>query len=276
MGLKAAFEKPAFLEREQRLLASASALREDTSAYLKTAANASVGLDRRLARQWWGGLSLFGEGGSLKDNENEAKAYGVFSPRANLRRDSRNNVLNPSSGSEIEIKLQPFTGFYEEGFNVLAGTIEASFYYAPFRKKGLPDDKLILAARVEGGAMSGAPLRTIPSSMRYYAGGAGLGARLCVSGSGAPRQRGRSPGRPILPDRQPGGAFQSVGAYRDRAVSGRRHGLQGRVPANHRRHGLGARAWACVITRPSALCAWMWPCLCARLRAIRRCRSISA
>lgn len=172
-GLKAAFEKPAFLEREQRLLASASALREDTSAYLKTAANASVGLDRRLARQWWGGLSLFGEGGSLKDNENEAKAYGVFSPRANLRRDSRNNVLNPSSGSEIEIKLQPFTGFYEEGFNVLAGTIEASFYYAPFRKKGLPDDKLILAARVEGGAMSGAPLRTIPSSMRYYAGGAG-------------------------------------------------------------------------------------------------------
>lgn len=172
-GLKAAFEKPAFLEREQRLLASASALREDTSAYLKTAASASVGVDRRLARQWWGGLSLFGEGGSLKDNENEAKAYGVFSPRANLRRDSRNNVLNPSSGSEIEIKLQPFTGFYEESFTVLAGTLEASFYYAPFRKKGRPDDALILAARVEGGAMSGAPLRTIPSSMRYYAGGAG-------------------------------------------------------------------------------------------------------
>lgn len=172
-GLKAAFEKPAFLEREQRLLASASALREDTSAYLKTAANASVGIDRRLARQWWGGLSLFAEGGSLKDNENEAKTYGIFSPRAHLRRDSRNNVLNPSSGSEIEIKLQPFTGFYEEGFNVLAGTVEASFYYAPFRKKGLPDDTLILAARVEGGAMSGAPLRTIPSSMRYYAGGAG-------------------------------------------------------------------------------------------------------
>lgn len=172
-GLKAAFEKPAFLEREQRLLASASALREDTSAYLKTAANASVGIDRRLARQWWGGLSLFAEGGSLKDNENEAKPYGVFSPRANLRRDSRNNVLNPSSGSEIEIKLHPFTGYYEEGFNVLAGTVEASFYYAPFRKKGLPDDTLILAARVEGGAMSGAPLRSIPSSMRYYAGGAG-------------------------------------------------------------------------------------------------------
>ena len=173
-GIKAAFEKPAFLVREQRLLASASALREDTSAYRKMAGNASAGLDRRLARQWWGGISLFVESGSLKDNENSEHPYGVVSPRANLRRDSRNNVLNPSSGSEVEIKLTPFTGFYQESFSAMAGSVAASVYYAPLRDKaGRPDDRLVLAGRVEGGAMAGSALRNIPSSMRYYAGGAG-------------------------------------------------------------------------------------------------------
>ncbi|MGE9984071.1 autotransporter assembly complex protein TamA [Desulfovibrio sp. SGI.169] len=173
-GIRAVFEKPAFLAREQRLLASASALREDTSAYRKMAVNASAGLERRLSRRWWGGLSLFVESGSLKDNENSEHAYGVLSPRANLRRDSRNNVLNPSSGSEVEIRLTPFTGFYQEPFSVMAGSVAASVYYAPMRDKaGRPDDRLVLAGRVEGGAMSGSALRSIPSSMRYYAGGAG-------------------------------------------------------------------------------------------------------
>lgn len=173
-GIRAAFEKPAFLAREQRLLASASALREDTSAYRKMAVSASAGLERRLARRWWGGLGLFVESGSLKDNENSEHAYGVFSPHAHLRRDSRNNVLNPSSGSEVQIKLTPFTGFYQEPFSALAGSVAASVYYAPLRDKaGRPDDRLVLAGRVEGGAMSGSALRSIPSSMRYYAGGAG-------------------------------------------------------------------------------------------------------
>ena len=39
-GIKAAFEKPAFLVREQRLLASGSALREDTEAYKSTSGSA--------------------------------------------------------------------------------------------------------------------------------------------------------------------------------------------------------------------------------------------
>lgn len=172
-GLKAAFEKPAFLMREQRLLASASALREDTSAYLKMAGNASVGLDRRLSRRWWGAVSLFGESGSIKDNEHEAKAYGFLGPQVSVRRDSRNNILNPSDGSEVEIKLKPFSGFYEDAFNVMAGSVAASLYYAPFRDKGLPDDKVVLAGRVEAGGMVGAPLRDIPANLRYYAGGAG-------------------------------------------------------------------------------------------------------
>ena len=172
-GIKAAFEKPAFLVREQRLLGSGSILHEDTKAYKSTSASAAAALERRLSRQWWGSLGLGGQSGSIKEDDREEQFYGYMGPRASVRRDSRNNVLNPTRGSDITLKAHPNSGFYGESFTVMAGSLEASGYYAPFRKDGRPDDKLVLAGRVEAGAMSGAALRNIPGSLRYYAGGAG-------------------------------------------------------------------------------------------------------
>lgn len=172
-GIKAAFEKPAFLVREQRLLASASALRENTEAYKSTAGSASAALERRVSRFWWASLGAGGQSGSIKENDKSEQFYGYIGPKASVRRDSRNNILNPTRGSEITVKANPYTGFYGESFTVMAGSLEASGYYAPFHKDGRPDDKLIMAGRVEAGAMSGAALRNIPGSLRYYAGGAG-------------------------------------------------------------------------------------------------------
>lgn len=172
-GIKALFEKPAFLMPEQRLLASASALHQYTSAYEKTAAGASVGLERRLSRFWSASLEAFGESGELEDNQHGRQGYGVFSPRASIRRDSRDNLLNPSRGSEAVVKLAPFGGFYGQAFTVMAGSIAGNFYYAPFAPSGKDGHRLILAARLEAGGMAGAPLENIPSAMRYYAGGAG-------------------------------------------------------------------------------------------------------
>lgn len=172
-GLKAVFEKPAFMDREQKLLVTGSTLREDTSAYEKIAGSGSGDIERRLSRQWWGSAGLGGESGSIKDNEQDPKGYGFFGPRVGLRRDTRNNILNPSDGSELAVKVKPYTGFYGESFNVMTGVVSASGYYAPFRKDGLPDDKLVLAGRVEAGGLAGAGLRTIPASLRYYTGGAG-------------------------------------------------------------------------------------------------------
>lgn len=172
-GIKAAFEKPAFLVREQRLLASGSTLREDTKAYKSTSASAAAALERRLSRLWWASLGAGGQSGTIKEDDRKEQFYGYMGPRASVRRDSRNNVLNPTRGSEITLKANPNTGFYGESFTVMAGSLEASGYYAPFRKDGRPDDKLVLAGRVEAGAMTGADMRNIPASLRYYAGGAG-------------------------------------------------------------------------------------------------------
>lgn len=175
-GIKAHFEKPAFPVSEQTLWADAAALWENTDAYQQQSLKGELGLRRHLARQWWGGLSLFAEGGSLKDNEHEKHAYGVISPRAGLRYDGRNNRLNPSSGAEMDLRLKPFSGYYEESFGAFAGTLSMAGYYAPLGRKndGAIDDTIVLAGRVEGGAMpASSSLRSIPASLRYYTGGAG-------------------------------------------------------------------------------------------------------
>lgn len=175
-GIKTHFEKPAFIDRETRLLGDASALWENTDAYQQESLKAQIGLNRHLARQWWGGVSLFAEGGWLKDDEHEKREYGVFSPRAGLRYDGRNNRLNPSSGMEMEFHLKPFSGFYEEDFHALAGTLAIAGYYPLMGRKpdGKINDKVVLAGRVEGGAMPvSSSLKSIPASLRYFTGGAG-------------------------------------------------------------------------------------------------------
>lgn len=177
-GVKAAFEKPAFLAREQKLRLDASALHENTSAYERYAVAAGGDIERRLSRIWWGSLGLGGESGSIKDNEHDARAYGFFGPRAGLRRDTRDNALNPADGTQFFVNLKPYTGFYRESFNAFSASAGFSAYYAPFRKSDdkdgdMPDDRFVLAGRVEAGMLTGAALRSLPASLRYYTGGAG-------------------------------------------------------------------------------------------------------
>lgn len=175
-GLKAHFEKPAFLERGQMFYADGSALREETDAYNQTSVKGEAGIIRQLARNWYGGVSLFAEGGSVQESGEEEKAYGIFSPRAGVRYDGRNNRLNPSSGAMVDFRLKPFTGYYESEFGGLAGTLALTGYYAPLGRKadGEIDNTIVLAARAEGGAMpASSPLEKLPPQLRYYTGGAG-------------------------------------------------------------------------------------------------------
>lgn len=173
-GIKAAFEKPAFLFRQQRLLANASLLMENTDAYKQTSMRGELGMDRHVWRYWSGGIGVYAEAGYLEDSDHKDNSYWMFSPRAHLRFDSRNDKLNPSRGNESELKIKPFGGSYNESFSAFAGTLSSSFYYSPLPyKNGRPDDSLVLAARIEGGWMLGSPLEHIPASLRYFAGGAG-------------------------------------------------------------------------------------------------------
>lgn len=195
IGVKTHFEKPAFLDRDQRLLADFAAMWENTDAYTQESLKGNLGIERKLGPRWWGSLFMYAEGGSLKDNEHEDHPYAVISPNARLRYDGRNNRLNPSSGMEMDLNVKPFSGFYEESFGALAATFSATGYYAPLGRKndGAIDDTIVLAARVEGGAMpASSSLRAIPASLRYYTGGAGS-VRGYVYQSIGPRDKDGDP-----------------------------------------------------------------------------------
>lgn len=175
-GLKVHFEKPAFFERHQRFLADLAGLWENTDAYQQRFVRGETAIERLLGRHWHGSISMFAETGYLKDNEHEEQAYMVLSPRGSILYDGRNDRFNPSKGFLVDLKLKPFTGYYEEEFSAFAGTLNLAAWYAPLGKKpdGTIDDSIVLAGRWEAGAMPGSTdLYTIPSSLRYFAGGAG-------------------------------------------------------------------------------------------------------
>ena len=71
--------------------------------------------------------------------------------------------------------MKPLTGEYDGSFTAVGTVLSLAGYYAPWTnpKTGEPDDKLVLAAKVEAGSYHGAPLHSIPPSHRYYLGGAG-------------------------------------------------------------------------------------------------------
>lgn len=175
-GIKIRFDKPAFITRDQRFWTEARAIQEITDAYQRKYVKIEPGIYSRLARQWSGAVSFLAESGYLKDNEHDEQAYAVFSPRAGIRYDGRNNRMNPTKGTLLELQLKPFSGYYDEPFNAFAGTLSAAAWYAPLGRKpdGQIDDTLVLAGRIEEGAMPGASsLYSIPSSLRYFTGGAG-------------------------------------------------------------------------------------------------------
>ena len=165
-GIQADFEKPAFGRRDQKLLAGTSYLREDTDAYDTTALNAYAGLERKLSSEWWGSVRLFGEDGTVTRGVKDEYRYASLILA--LRRDTRNDIMNPVRGTYMQWEAAPTTGYYNGNFSGVSTKMTASAYHAP-----LGVDWLVLAARTSLGSFMGVDIEHIPPSLRFYCGGGG-------------------------------------------------------------------------------------------------------
>ena len=165
-GLQADFEKPSFGDPDQKLLAGSSYLREDTDAYDTTALNAYVGLEREFSPFWWASAKVFSETGTVTRGDKDEYRYSSL--MLALRRDTRNNIMNPVRGSYVQWDVAPTTGYYNGNFSGVSTKLTASGYYAPF-----DDDFLVLAARTTVGSFLGVSINNIPPSLRFYCGGGG-------------------------------------------------------------------------------------------------------
>ena len=133
-GLKASFEKPAFLDRDQKLVGEASLLQEFTDAYDRRGLRVGAGIERRLSPYWWVGVGASSDSGALTEDDRTNEPYSFVGPHLRIVRDSRNNKINPKRGSVLEINSKPIFGYYDGFFTALGTEVEGMFYYAPFRK----------------------------------------------------------------------------------------------------------------------------------------------
>lgn len=171
-GVEMEFTKPAFITRNQFFRVKGSALVENTDAYERTGADLEAGVLRYWNRNWITFTGLFTDTGWLKNNEHDNQPYTIYGANLNVRRDTRNDRMNPVTGTWAELKLKPMAGQYSGDFSALGTEFALAGYWAPFtRRSGRPSDKLVFAGKASFGAFNGAELHNIPSTQRYYLGG---------------------------------------------------------------------------------------------------------
>ncbi len=166
---EAAFRKPAYLRPDQSLLASFNVTNERSDAYDGITSTAYLGFERPVLDNWvaTAGVSLGYD--DIKDTNRTQQYWLVGLPLTGLR-DMRDDLLNPTRGTRLDLQVTPYAGVRDEedSISFLVSQAEGSAYQALDSKR-----KLVLAGRVKAGSIVGEKRRFIPASKRFYAGGGG-------------------------------------------------------------------------------------------------------
>lgn len=165
------FRKPAFLRADQDLLADLSGGFEDNDAYERQAIDGLVALERPLFENWRvsGGVSLEYEiVDEDADNGEGERQFTLLGLPLTASRDTRDDLLDPASGTRLQLSLTPFTGAGDDSLLFLTAVAGGSAYYALDA-----DERFILAGRARAGTILGEKNDVLPASSRFYAGGGG-------------------------------------------------------------------------------------------------------
>ncbi len=166
-GIKGEFTRPYIFSRRNTLYLWGEALDETTDAYRRQGVKLNASLKHKWTDSFATEAGPFVDNGYLDNNEHDITDYNVAGLNLKATFDLRDNEKNPTSGMLAEISATPMSGRYDEKFSALGAELHISGYWAP-----MDNDNLVLAARVGLGAIYGTPLKNLPSTYRYYMGGA--------------------------------------------------------------------------------------------------------
>jgi translocation and assembly module TamA len=167
VGTALAFRKPDFVDRDQTFLANAEILREVTDAFRSRRADAFTGIERPLLP------SLTVDAGISVERADVAEPfrsenYLLLGAPFVLRRDTTDNLLDPTIGSRQTLTLTPYHSLTGADLNFVTTRIDERDY------ERLDDSgRVILASFVALGSIVGTSRDTLPADKRFYAGGAG-------------------------------------------------------------------------------------------------------
>lgn len=163
-SLGATFDRPATFTPDTNLTLSAKAERLKYGVVSLDTLNLGAGLTHVFSDTLSGSLGLEYAYSRLNLPRGPLDFQHLSLP-ISLKWDRRDNRLDPKAGTYLEAHLRPFLGFDTTGTGAqvkLDGRI--------YRALG---ERLVLAARVQGGAVVGTTLEQTPAQYRFYSGGGG-------------------------------------------------------------------------------------------------------
>lgn len=190
------YEEPDFLEFDQKFTIDGRAFWETSDAYERWVAALIGQIERDF---FWGfrtrvGLALQSAKVDPKGEYVESQDYIQVGVPWTVFRDSRNDVLNPTSGHNLQLQLSPFQIVSNPMASYLVAGVSDTAYF-PIDE----EERYVIAARGEVTSIMGADRDTIPVDQRLYAGGGGTIRGYAYQGVG-----------PLNPDYKPIGGLSRL------------------------------------------------------------------
>lgn len=163
----ALFEKPGVLGPASKFTSRLEVEQENPDAFRRFSIEGAVGLSYELTPEQTVSAGIVVEYAELTDSFNtDLETITVALPLEYVR-DTRDDKLNPSSGTRLALLFEPAHEI-NSGASFVKLRAEASAYRALDA-----DKRFVLAGRVAAGSIYGADLANVPANRRFYAGGGG-------------------------------------------------------------------------------------------------------
>lgn len=165
IGVGAAYNIPYAWREDRELDMSADIARLDTEAFTGERVLTNALITQKFSRKFRLGLGLGLEASRFDQEGVDTTAY-LVEGLARAVYDTRDNLLNPVKGFNIEAAIIPTYNFGDEDGSFGTLTLGGSTYKRV-------SDKFILAGRVGTGTIVSKDFSTVPRNRRFYAGGGG-------------------------------------------------------------------------------------------------------
>ncbi|MCW5730106.1 MAG: outer membrane protein assembly factor [Alphaproteobacteria bacterium] len=166
-GGAARYRERGFLSRRNTLLLDLETSEERFEAYRARSVATGAALERDLGNGFAGSLGVTLEALNVRQ-AGETDRFVLVSLPARLRRDTTDNLLDPTRGHRLRLEYTPFFQPDDPDLNfhrvILAGSAYQGFFEG---------NRVVLAARAQLGFIFGPPTADIPANRRLYAGGGG-------------------------------------------------------------------------------------------------------
>jgi translocation and assembly module TamA len=169
LGLIANYRQPDFLRKDTDLLGTAELAEDTPVAYTSRRQRLFSGLESRLWPLVIGGAGLQYEHANVTEEARHiTQAYSLAAVPLTLRRDSTDDLLNPTTGTRASATVTPYTSVAGRSLTFTSSRLTGSAY----RKLG-NGDRFTLAGFGSLGSIVGESRDDIPADKRLYAGGGG-------------------------------------------------------------------------------------------------------